>query len=30
MLEIVSVKPVAGIVGSHRKIVKWGWAALPA
>jgi sugar phosphate isomerase/epimerase len=30
MLEIVSVKPVAGIVGSHRKIVKWGWAALHA
>jgi sugar phosphate isomerase/epimerase len=29
MLEIVSEKPVPGIVGSHRKIVKWGWAALP-
>ena len=29
-LEIVSQQPVAGIVGSHRKIVKWGWAALPA
>jgi deoxyribonuclease-4 len=30
MLEIVSGQPVPGIVGSHRKIVKWGWAALPA
>jgi sugar phosphate isomerase/epimerase len=27
MLEIVSAQPVAGIVGSHRKIAKWGWAA---
>jgi sugar phosphate isomerase/epimerase len=30
MLEIVSERPVPGIVASHRKIVKWGWAALPA
>ncbi len=27
MLEIVSEQPVAGIVGSHRKITQWGWAA---
>lgn len=26
MLEIVSDEPVPGIVGSHRKIVQWGWA----
>jgi sugar phosphate isomerase/epimerase len=30
MLEIVSQQPVPGIVASHRKIAKWGWAALPA
>ena len=30
MLEIVSEQPVAGIVGSHRKIAQWGWAAPPA
>jgi sugar phosphate isomerase/epimerase len=27
MLEIVSERPVPGIVASHRKIAKWGWAA---
>ena len=26
MLEIVSEQPIPGIVGSHRKIVQWGWA----
>jgi sugar phosphate isomerase/epimerase len=27
MLEIVSEQPIPGIVGSHRKIAQWGWAA---
>ena len=26
MLEIVSDEPVPGIVASHQKIVRWGWA----
>ena len=30
MLEIVSEEPIPGIVGSHRKIAKWGWEALHA
>ncbi|HEX9183055.1 MAG TPA: sugar phosphate isomerase/epimerase family protein [Burkholderiales bacterium] len=30
MLEIVAERPLPGIVASHRKIAKWGWAAPPA
>ena len=29
MLEIVSEQPIPDIVGSHRKIVQWGWAPPP-